>query len=184
MLWRLLLLNYSPPILQIHQQMLDQRVMVPKTQKVFFCLHTDQWPHLCLMKWPSQGGRNSIILGEALTNFEKKCHFFRHFYCLKSFHGPNLGEARASDFHQFRPPYLVNCLKICHIFGMLNPIIIFFLVNSLVYVEVDIVQGYSFGKNQVARNEKMHKPTGFPYTLTGLENFKHFSWTRYTQSDL
>ena len=57
---------------------------------------------------------------------------------------------------------------------MLNPIIIFFLVNSLVYVEVDIVQGYSFGKNQVARNEKMHKPTGFPYTLTGLENFKHF----------
>ena len=41
-LWRLLLLNYYPPILQIHQQMLDQRVMVPKTQKVFFCLHTDQ----------------------------------------------------------------------------------------------------------------------------------------------
>ena len=51
-----------------------------------------------------QGGRNGIILGEAPTNFWKKCHFFRQFYCSKSIHGPNLGEARASDFHQFRPP--------------------------------------------------------------------------------
>ena len=59
-----------------------------------------------------QGGRNGIILGEAPTNFGKKCHFFRHFYDPKRFHGPNLGEARASDFHQFRPPCLyvsINC---------------------------------------------------------------------------
>ena len=77
-----------------------------------------------------QGGRNGIILGEAPTNFGKKCHFFRHFYCLKSFHGPNLGEARASDFHQFRPPYLVNCLKICHIFGIKTPICSFLYSNT------------------------------------------------------
>ena len=52
------------------------------------------------------GWIEGIIFGEAQTNFGKKCHIFLEFYCLKSFHDPNLAEARASEFHRFRPPWL------------------------------------------------------------------------------